>query len=341
VGLISLWQKRSSIPKAREKGIEKRTLMSKVMEISKYAFVEDKTTLAKNSDNKYIQYFASIRFLHIVIILIGILGFTLSSSPIFLAAFILSFCVGMGMALRVLPRRKRVIDRLFKIITDSGIKYPAPRGKNAPPINPNSWMTINKWNGDLPAEITLSFPAGGGPIREGQLTFQKKFSETVTDENEWKYDWDLPHDQVKIKAVPNLPTKLDYPGSKDVPWNKFPVGVSTEGLAYYDVSINPHVLVGGPSGTGKSVLQRNMVFHCIQHSDNWRFMGIDIKQVELEPYKKYSKTVESIAITYEEGTELLRYANNLMMDRYAMMREAGFNNIMDMPNHPPRLPHHD
>ena len=96
----------------------------------------------------------------------------------------------------------------------------------------------------------------------------------------------------------------------------------------------PHVLVAGPSGTGKSFLQRNIVFHTIQHNDRWRFLGVDLKRVELTPYNKYKKTIMGIATDVEQGLAVLKYAYNEMMDRYKEMERIGVNNVMDMADPP-------
>lgn len=86
------------------------------------------------------------------------------------------------------------------------------------------------------------------------------------------------------------------------------------------------------TGGGKSVLQRNVVFHCIMHSDDIQFMGIDLKKVELSAYTGY-KGVLCIATTLTDAVEVLTFANNLMMERYAKMEKAGVNNFADLPNH--------
>ena len=84
------------------------------------------------------------------------------------------------------------------------------------------------------------------------------------------------------------------------------------------------------TGGGKSVLQRNIVFHCITRNDKIQFMGIDLKRVELSAYNGY-KGVLCIATTLVDAVEVLTFANNLMMERYAKMEKAGVNNFADLP----------
>lgn len=93
----------------------------------------------------------------------------------------------------------------------------------------------------------------------------------------------------------------------------------------------------GSTGGGKSVLQRLAVFHCIAHSADIKFLGIDLKMVELSPYTVFSDTVLGIAITLEDAVEILRFGKEQMMKRYNQMQKAGVNNFADLPNHGPAI----
>lgn len=89
--------------------------------------------------------------------------------------------------------------------------------------------------------------------------------------------------------------------------------------------------------THNSVVQRNIVFSCIMRPKNWRFLGIDLKRVELSAYKKYSEVVLGIATTLEDAITVLRFASQLMMTRYEEMESQGYNNIIDMPGDHPAI----
>jgi hypothetical protein len=86
--------------------------------------------------------------------------------------------------------------------------------------------------------------------------------------------------------------------------------------------------------THNSTIQRNLIFHCVQHPNDWRFLGIDVKRVELKPYLKYDPVVVGIATTLEDGVEICRYARDEMMDRYEKMEELGVNHYHDLPDKP-------
>lgn len=86
------------------------------------------------------------------------------------------------------------------------------------------------------------------------------------------------------------------------------------------------------TGGGKSVLQRNIVFHCIAHYKEIKMLLIDLKRVELSAYKKYTCCIAGVATTLENAVETLRFAQKLMMKRYGDMEAVGKNNFLDMKN---------
>lgn len=96
-------------------------------------------------------------------------------------------------------------------------------------------------------------------------------------------------------------------------------------------------LFAAGGGDGKSivshnsVIQRNLVFGCIMRPESWRFLGIDLKRVELSAYKAYSNVVLGIATTLEDALLVLRFGQETMMKRYAEMEQLGFNNFLDLP----------
>lgn len=96
--------------------------------------------------------------------------------------------------------------------------------------------------------------------------------------------------------------------------------------------LQPGLPLSHNTGGGKSVMQRSVVFHVIAHAKEIKFLGIDLKRVELSAYKKYSNAVIYIATTLEDAVDVLRFARGTMMDRYGEMEEAHKNNFLDMPN---------
>lgn len=244
-----LWN-RKYLPAMLAKGKLKKPLNTILKEINQFTFKEDNGSLLKKASPKTKKIFSN-RNLHLAIALLGPAIFILTGNWYALLLPPLSFAIGVSRALPILQKRTQTLDRIFQIASSS-IKFTAgPRAKNAPP--PASWqhITVEKWEKDTPHKMVITFPSGNGPEQQSQKSFQKSFELNVTDQNIWNFEWDLPHDRVTIEAAPLLPTQLLYPGSKDAPWSVFPVGESSKGVASYDVSTFPHVLVAGPSGTGK------------------------------------------------------------------------------------------
>lgn len=132
-----------------------------------------------------------------------------------------------------------------------------------------------------------------------------------------------------------IPTMLPYGNIAASPWDEFPLGKAGGSMiATWNPTSSPHLLLSGPAGSGKSVLQRNLIFHCLQHPSRWRVLAIDPYKLELLPYAKYSPTVVGIATELEDALEICRYAHSEMMDRYKEMEKLGINNYQDLPNTP-------
>lgn len=133
-----------------------------------------------------------------------------------------------------------------------------------------------------------------------------------------------------------IPTFVELVESTD-PW-EVPLGVGEGGKqVVWDPRKSPHMLLTGTAGSGKSVIQRNIIFHCIQHPRHWRFVGIDVDRVDLKPYKKYAPVMMDIAVTLREGASVIRYAKSEMKERYRKMDEAGVNHFQDLPESLPAL----
>lgn len=92
---------------------------------------------------------------------------------------------------------------------------------------------------------------------------------------------------------------------------------------------------GGEDGKSvvshNSVVQRNIIFSTIMRPDSWRFLGVDLKKVELSAFRAYSNVVLGIATELEDALTVLRFAQQTMMKRYAEMEQLGVNNFLDLP----------
>lgn len=230
--------------------------------------------------------------------------------------------------------RNQQVSRIYDIIKPI-MKFELP---------PQYCIMVAAWEDKTtPKQINIIYPPSfRGDNQQARDSFESAFSATITDDNAWIYTWYPTKSAVVCRPVEDIPKFVDYKGSGMFEWHTFPVGVGLgdkgQEIISYSVSKNksgiyhPHVLIAGTTGSGKSVIQRNILFHCIQHNDMWRFLGIDLKQVELGKYEKYSQTVMGVATNLEDGVKFLRYAQEVMSKRYEKMKEAGVSLFLDLVN---------
>jgi hypothetical protein len=247
------------------------------------------------------------------------LGLALAKSALALAALGFMALVMYARVSHVFKERHKVLVRMFEVASK---KLGYPRGEIA---NPWAWVTINKWETlTEPKDTVVVYPTGFEVHSQmSRESFEQHFTTVITEKNSWIYDWQPKKNQVVIKPVPPLPEMAPYPGSETFAWNEIPIGEGPEGPVAYDVAKSPHVLLAGPTGSGKSVLQRSVIFHCIQHNDMWNFVGVDLKRVELSQYRDYKRTVKAIAVDLESAADLIREVERNMMERFTLMEEHG------------------
>lgn len=252
--------------------------------------------------------------------------------------FVTAYRKSYGRYVEIEGARNAQIQRMYDI-ANTALKFDPTTA-----YMPQSVVNVTKWKDQTtPASIVILYPttfrADTQTAREG---FESIFNTAITEENAWIYTWHPTKNAIQCRPVEDLPTMVEYKGAGPFEWHTFPIGVGLgpkgQEIISYSVNKNktgiyyPHLLLGGTTGSGKSVIQRNIIFHCIQHNDMWRFLGVDLKRVELSRFRRYTKTVLGIATDLEQGVEVCRYAHDVMMDRYAKMEEAGVNIFLDMVN---------
>lgn len=289
------------------------------------ATTQEKAELAKKKSinvDKLLTYNGLYMFLLITSVIMLIPAPSLSWIPLIIFVMIV-----LARAPKVLKERHKTLIRMFTVANKT---FGYGRGAEN---NPWDYVKVKKWLGyTAPGETIITFSASWMATPGGQDTFEQHFTQTITDENSWNFSWDTVKGVVTCKPVMHMPTFVQYEGSKE--WDKIPIGVGIDGEVVWDINFSPHILVAGKTGSGKSVVQRNMMFHAIQHNDKWCILGIDPKRVELGAYKKYTKTVLGIATELEDEVTILRYALEEMNNRYRNMEALGINNIANMPDRP-------
>lgn len=329
IGLNYLWNNKYR-PRKIKNGVAVASFNNILGRTLRFLFKEDKVQ-SKKIKNAFLQkllvwrnfYLACIAALVIMPLL------HMDALPIGIALFVVAF----SRTQKVFRNRHRILMRMFDVAS-VGLGYPREAV-----ANPWSWVNIKKWQdmttpGDTVVQFPAKFKSGEQKNREA---FENHFSSTVTDGNSWIFTWKHADSAVMLTPVTHIPERAEYKGSEHSKWDEIPLGIGTNGEVVWEISKAPHALVTGSTGAGKSVLQRNLIFHCIQHPDKWRFLGIDVKMVELTPYRKYEPVVMGVAVDVEEGVEIIRYANEEMQNRYKMMTEKGVNNFRDLADPPHAL----
>lgn len=100
-------------------------------------------------------------------------------------------------------------------------------------------------------------------------------------------------------------------------------------ILYDDILKQPHTLIAGSTGSGKSVLINGLIYDCIFDSPNQKqLVLIDPKRVELMQYKPLPHTIayesESVGIK-----RLIDYCVQLMDYRYQIMQSYGIKKSSD------------
>lgn len=99
------------------------------------------------------------------------------------------------------------------------------------------------------------------------------------------------------------------------------LGQSVDGKkVWMDLAQNPHMLIAGATGSGKTTLMHNIIANLKNYNECLIYM-IDPKKIEFHPYDgKLEHT--KVYYTYDETIDLLDVLLDVMEHRYSKMREG-------------------
>lgn len=242
-------------------------------------------------------------------------------------------------ALPTVPRARRVFRARWNItlqmfdVAANECRYPRDAR-----LNPTAYIQIQQWEDTTrPGQTVVTFPAAyQSEDQKTREKFERQFNGTVSDEHSWTFKWESSKNRVICTPTPHLPKMAPYPGPFGRKWSEFAVGVSAEGEAIVDVQFAPHVLICGPTGSGKSVVQRMILFHALVHSDTWKIVAIDPKRVELSHLRDYPSVLQ-VATELEDSVQVTQDVHDEMMRRFDEMQATGVNHFLNLPNPPPAL----
>jgi len=119
--------------------------------------------------------------------------------------------------------------------------------------------------------------------------------------------------------------------TEDTKWNKItpilPIGTLINGKKVeIDLASAPHILIGGQSGSGKSVLLKNIIKSLQKQNVDIRIM--DPKQVDFAEFEG-KKNITDIITNHSDIPWELDYIVSIMEARYAVLKEGGYKNISE------------
>lgn len=96
---------------------------------------------------------------------------------------------------------------------------------------------------------------------------------------------------------------------------------------FLDTLRQPHVMIGGTTGSGKSVLENGLIWTALHRfpddaEGGAQLILLDVKGVELLAYANLPHTLR-YAYTLDESVEALRYALDITTSRFDRMRAKG------------------
>jgi DNA segregation ATPase FtsK/SpoIIIE-like protein len=139
---------------------------------------------------------------------------------------------------------------------------------------------------------------------------------------------------ISQKEEKYIPSRAAFPINEDSDPYVFPLGEAADGEVSVNINRNPHFLITGAAGKGKSVVQRNIIAHCTKHKDKWDIYGIE-NTGELSLAKDKISNFIEVARTPDEALALLRKIHETMLKRFAQMENEGVNSFKEL-FHPPK-----
>ena len=102
-------------------------------------------------------------------------------------------------------------------------------------------------------------------------------------------------------------------------------GVDTENNPIiFNIKDNPHILIAGTTGSGKSVMINNIICQLLINSNyKTSFYMIDTKRVELSRYKKINNPFCQVATDYVTAINFLEEVCSIIDMRYEQMEQEG------------------
>jgi DNA segregation ATPase FtsK/SpoIIIE, S-DNA-T family len=234
-------------------------------------------------------------------------------------------------------RMKATVSQVFKN-GDMGITYSYAQGQNTGKIYPK----IRKVKFDYQKKTAIcyfSLPTGMDPkeIKKKMYCFEQVFGQNIEIKGEVK--------EFKLTVyAASLPSKLIYDYqlySPSFERMSLPIvaGMDLNGkLIVFDMLKNPHILIAGETGSGKSTQVRSVLATLIQAlpPKQLQLYLCDLKRSEFHLFRQIEH-VQGVFVTPKEMLPMLAYLQKEMRSRGDKLDQHGVMHIDDLPSPPPYI----
>lgn len=196
-------------------------------------------------------------------------------------------------------------------------------------LRPGEWLRIGRDEDGHAVSVDIYYPPSfrdgePGPRAELLTAIEAKLG------GHWRAEWDTIVDRVRFRRVPRLPRRATYTGW-DFGADRLPLGLTDHGapgvddrdgrrLAVWDVRQAAHLLVTGPTGSGKTTLVRVVLAGALRAG--WRVAVIDAEGGGDFAYLRGRPGVDVADDTLAGMTALVRWARRETDERYQRVRIA-------------------
>ncbi|HHT9125692.1 MAG TPA: DNA translocase FtsK [Candidatus Brocadiia bacterium] len=96
-----------------------------------------------------------------------------------------------------------------------------------------------------------------------------------------------------------------------------------------DLSVMPHLLIAGTTGSGKSVCLNSVILSILfkKSKNDVKLLLVDPKMVELSAFSNIPHLINPVVTDMKEAAAVLEWAVNKMDERYSLLARAGVRNL--------------
>jgi S-DNA-T family DNA segregation ATPase FtsK/SpoIIIE len=141
---------------------------------------------------------------------------------------------------------------------------------------------------------------------------------------------EVPNDEVALVVLRDMIESEAFKRLKSP--LRFALGLNVSGHAVAaDLSVMPHLLIAGATGSGKSVCVNALISSLLIHNtpDDLGLIMVDPKRVELSGYNGIPHLVAPVVVELERVVVALQWVTSQMDLRYHKLAEAGCRNILE------------